>query len=116
MPIDSRSEEIFSLTAATKLPCFRNRRGGKRSMSRLSGDWATIGVRGVKLETIMAGGNVGSILRQIGVVGFWTIGSRKMVNTVVGFWTIPPVGKWAIGGRILGRGGRNLDIAMIFKY
>ena len=56
MPIDIRSEEIFSLTAATKLPCFRNRRAGKPINVSTLWRWATVGVRGVKLETIMAGG------------------------------------------------------------
>ena len=57
MAIDIRSEEIFSLTAATRLPCFRNRRAGKRINVSTIWRWATVGVRGVKLETIMAGGS-----------------------------------------------------------
>ena len=57
MPIDIRSEEIFSLTAATKLPCFANRRSGKRIHVSTLWRWATAGVGGVKLETIMAGGS-----------------------------------------------------------
>ena len=57
MPIDIRSEEIFPLTAATKLRCFANRRGGKRINVSTLWRWATTGVHGVKLETIMAGGS-----------------------------------------------------------
>ena len=65
MPIDIRSEEIFSLTAATKLPCFRNRRGGKRINVSTIWRWATVGVRGVKLETIMAGGSRATSLEAV---------------------------------------------------
>jgi hypothetical protein len=65
MPIDIRSEEIFSLTAATKLPCFRNRRAGKRINVSTLWRWATTGVRGVKLETIMAGGTRATSLEAI---------------------------------------------------
>jgi hypothetical protein len=57
MPIDIRVEQVFSLTAATKLPCFGNRRGGKRISVCTLWRWATAGCRGVKLETIMAGGS-----------------------------------------------------------
>ncbi|MGD0899472.1 MAG: DUF1580 domain-containing protein [Thermoguttaceae bacterium] len=55
--IDIRTEELFSLTAATKLPCFGNRRNGKRINVSTIWRWATAGVRGVRLETIMAGGS-----------------------------------------------------------
>jgi hypothetical protein len=65
MPIDIRSEEIFTLTAATKLPCFRNRRAGKRINVSTIWRWATVGVRGVKLETIMAGGSRATSLEAI---------------------------------------------------
>lgn len=65
MPIDIRSEEIFSLTAATKLPCFRNRRGGKRINISTLWRYATTGCRGVKLETIMAGGSRATSLEAI---------------------------------------------------
>jgi hypothetical protein len=65
MPIDIRSEEIFSLTAATKLPCFRNRRAGKRINVSTIWRWATVGVRGVKLETIMAGGSRATSLEAV---------------------------------------------------
>ena len=65
MPIDIRSEEIFSLTAATKLPCFSNRRSGKRINVSTLWRWATLGVRGIKLETIMAGGSRATSLEAI---------------------------------------------------
>lgn len=65
MPIDIRSEEIFSLTTATKLPCFRNRRAGKRINVSTLWRWASVGVRGVKLETIMAGGSRTTSLEAI---------------------------------------------------
>ena len=56
MPIDIRSEQILSFTAASKLPCFAHRRSGKRINVSTFWRWATTGVRGVKLETLMAGG------------------------------------------------------------
>jgi hypothetical protein len=65
MAIDIRSEEIFSLTAATKLPCFRNRRAGKRINVSTLWRWATLGVRGVKLDTIMAGGTRATSLEAV---------------------------------------------------
>ena len=65
MPIDIRSEQIFSLTAATKLPCFGNRRGGKRISVCTLWRWATAGVRGIKLETIMAGGSRATSLEAV---------------------------------------------------
>ena len=65
MPIDIRTEEIFSLTAATKLPCFGNRRSGKRISVRTLWRWATAGCRGVKMETIMAGGSRATSLEAI---------------------------------------------------
>ena len=65
MAIDIRAEEIFSLTAATKLPCFRNRRGGKPINVSTLWRWATTGVRGIKLETIMAGGSRATSLAAI---------------------------------------------------
>jgi hypothetical protein len=57
MPIDIRSEQVLSFTAASKLPCFAYRRSGKRINVSTLWRWATAGVRGVKLETIMAGGS-----------------------------------------------------------
>ena len=57
MPIDIRSEQILSFAAASKLPVFANRRSGKRINVSTLWRWATTGVRGVKLETIMAGGS-----------------------------------------------------------
>lgn len=65
MPIDIRSEEIFSLTQATKLQCFRNRRAGGRINVSTLWRWGTTGVRGVKLETIMAGGSRATSLEAI---------------------------------------------------
>jgi hypothetical protein len=65
MPIDIRSEEIFSLTAATRLPCFRNRRAGKPINVSTLWRWATVGVRGIKLDTIMAGGSRSTSLEAI---------------------------------------------------
>ncbi|MGA7702566.1 MAG: DUF1580 domain-containing protein [Thermoguttaceae bacterium] len=65
MAIDIRSEEIFSLMAATKLRCFGNRRGGKRISVCTLWRWATTGCRGVKLETIMAGGSRATSLEAI---------------------------------------------------
>jgi hypothetical protein len=65
MPIDIRSEEIFSLTAATKLSCFANRRAGKRINVSTLWRWGTVGVRGVRLETIMAGGTRATSLEAI---------------------------------------------------
>ena len=65
MLIDIRTEPLFSLTEATKLPCFQNRRAGKRLNVSTIWRWATVGVRGVKLETIMAGGNRATSLEAI---------------------------------------------------
>ena len=65
MPIDIRTEEIFSLTEATKLPCFGRRRGGKRINVSTLWRWSTVGVRGIKLETIMAGGTRATSLEAI---------------------------------------------------
>lgn len=65
MPIDIRTEEVFSLTAATKLPVFRHRRGGKRINVSTLWRWATNGVRGIKLETIMVGGTRETSLEAI---------------------------------------------------
>lgn len=65
MPIDIRHEEIFPLTAATKLPCFRNRRGGKHINVSTLWRWATTGCRGVRLETIMAGGSRATSLEAV---------------------------------------------------
>ena len=65
MSIDIRSEEIFSLTEATKLPVFRNRRGGKRINVSTLWRWGMVGVRGIKLETLMAGGTRATSLEAI---------------------------------------------------
>ncbi len=65
MPIDIRSEEIFSLTQAAKLPCFANRRGGKRINVSTLWRYATTGCRGIKMETIMAGGSRATSLEAI---------------------------------------------------
>jgi hypothetical protein len=65
MPIDIRSEEIFSLTAATKLPCFRNRRGGRPINVSTLWRWATTGCRGIKLESILAGGSRATSLEAV---------------------------------------------------
>ncbi len=65
MPIDIRVEQIFSLTEATKLQCFRSRRGGKHINVSTIWRWATAGCRGVKLETIMAGGTRATSLEAV---------------------------------------------------
>lgn len=56
MAIDIRVEELLSLTAATKLPCFRNRRNGSRINVATLWRWATTGCKGCRLETVKAGG------------------------------------------------------------
>jgi hypothetical protein len=65
MPIDIRSEEIFSLTAATRLPCFRNRRGDRPINVSTLWRWATVGCRGIRLETILAGGSRATSLEAV---------------------------------------------------
>jgi len=57
MPIDLETECILSLTAAAKLRCFSHRRGGRPINISTLWRWATAGVRGVRLETIMVGGS-----------------------------------------------------------
>ncbi len=65
MPIDIRTEQIFSLTEATKFPCFGNRRGGKRINVSTLWRWATTGCRGIRLETILAGGSRATSLEAV---------------------------------------------------
>jgi hypothetical protein len=65
MPIDIRSEQIFSLTAASKLPCFANRRAGSRINVSTLWRWTTTGVRGIKLDSVMAGGSRATSLEAI---------------------------------------------------
>jgi hypothetical protein len=63
--LNIRTEALFSLTAASKLPCFANRRAGKRINVSTLWRWSTTGVRGVKLETVMAGGSRATSLEAI---------------------------------------------------
>jgi len=52
--IDLNSEEVISLTEATKL--LPRRRGGKRPHVSCLYRWTTVGCRGVVLESLQAGG------------------------------------------------------------
>jgi hypothetical protein len=54
--IDIQKEELFSLTAASKLRCFKNRRGGKPINVSTLWRYATDGFQGVILETKKVGG------------------------------------------------------------
>ena len=53
--IDVSKEQPISLTNATKLKLFPERRNGKRPAVTTLWRWATKGCRGVKLETIRIG-------------------------------------------------------------
>lgn len=54
--IDIQTEEVVSLTQAAKSKCLPRRRKGKRPHVATLFRWATVGVRGVVLETIQCGG------------------------------------------------------------
>ena len=54
--IEIQSEEVVSLTEAAKSKCLPRRRKGKRPHVATLFRWATVGVRGVVLETIQCGG------------------------------------------------------------
>lgn len=54
--IDIQTEAVFSLTEAAKSKCLPRRRKGKRPHVVTLFRWATVGVRGVVLETIQCGG------------------------------------------------------------
>jgi len=54
--IDIQTEEVVSLTEAAKWKCLPRRRKGKRPHVATLFRWATLGVRGVVLETIQCGG------------------------------------------------------------
>lgn len=56
MAIDISVEQPVSLTEATKFKNNPVRRAGKRPCVSTFYRWATVGVRGVKLETIVCGG------------------------------------------------------------
>jgi len=53
--IDIRLEQTFSLTQAAKLDILPRRREGKRPNASTLWRWALHGVRGIRLETAMAG-------------------------------------------------------------
>ena len=54
--IDTTTEEVFSLTEATKSKQLPKRRGGKRPHVSCLYRWSTDGCRGVVLESIQIGG------------------------------------------------------------
>ncbi len=54
--IDIQTEQVVSLTEAAKSKCLPRRRQGKRPHVATLFRWATVGVRGVVLETIQCGG------------------------------------------------------------
>jgi Protein of unknown function (DUF1580) len=54
--IDPATEQVISLTEATKLPFFPARRGGKRLHLSCIYRWTVTGCRGVILESIQIGG------------------------------------------------------------
>jgi hypothetical protein len=54
--IDIRSEKTLSLTQACKLETMPSRREGKRPNVSTLWRWSMQGIRGVRLETLMAGG------------------------------------------------------------
>lgn len=56
MAIDIRNEQTFSFAQATKLNIWPYRRNGKRPNSSTLWRWALHGIRGIRLETVMAGG------------------------------------------------------------
>ncbi|HEX3655113.1 MAG TPA: DUF1580 domain-containing protein [Pirellulales bacterium] len=55
MSIDIETEQVLTLTAATKL--LPNRRGGKKPHVSTLYRWALRGIKGVQLETIPIGGS-----------------------------------------------------------
>jgi hypothetical protein len=54
--IDIQNEKTFSLAEATKLDILPRRRAGRKPAVSTLWRWALHGVRGIRLETIMAGG------------------------------------------------------------
>lgn len=64
--IDFRKEQVLSLAAAAKLPCFQNRRCGRPIAVATLWKWSTTGCRGVRLETVMVGGSRATSLEAIG--------------------------------------------------
>lgn len=54
--IDTTTEQVISLTEATKSKQLPKRRGGKRPHVSCIYRWSTVGCRGVVLETIQIGG------------------------------------------------------------
>lgn len=54
--IDIQTEAVSSLTEVAKSKCLPRRRKGKRPHVATLFRWATVGVRGVVLETIQCGG------------------------------------------------------------
>ena len=54
--IDIQTEEVVSLTQAAKCKRLPRRRKGKRPHVATLFRWATVGVRGVVLETLQCGG------------------------------------------------------------
>jgi hypothetical protein len=54
--IDIQSEKTLSLTQAAKLDFLPQRREGKRPNASTLWRWALHGIKGIRLETVMAGG------------------------------------------------------------
>jgi hypothetical protein len=54
--IDPSSEQLLSLTEATKLTWLPIRRNGRRPCLSTIWRWAMVGVRGIRLETLVCGG------------------------------------------------------------
>jgi hypothetical protein len=54
--IDIQNEQTLSLTQAAKLDILPRRREGKRPNASTLWRWALHGVKGIRLETVMAGG------------------------------------------------------------
>jgi hypothetical protein len=65
MPIDIRTEPLLSLTQAAKLPIFASRRSGRPINVSTLWRWSTTGIRGIRLETIKAGGTRATTLAAI---------------------------------------------------
>jgi len=63
--IDIKSERLYSLSQAAKLDCLPIRRGGKGVHVATLWRWAMHGVRGVRLETVRAGGSLCTSIEAI---------------------------------------------------
>lgn len=55
MMIDAETESLIPLAEVPNLPLMPGGRGGKRICKRTISRWATIGLKGVKLEVVIVG-------------------------------------------------------------